>query len=55
MPKTPVPVDGCAVCGALWRQYVDATDPRRPEFSRSRATDIAVDIRRHPHPKKAAR
>ncbi|MFE7041430.1 hypothetical protein ACFU9X_18880 [Streptomyces atratus] len=55
VPRTPVPVDGCAVCGALWQQYVDATDPRRAEFCRSRATDIAVEISRHPHPKRMTR
>lgn len=55
VPRTPVPVDGCAVCAALWQQYVDATDPRRPEFNRSGATDIAVEVSRHPHPKTATR
>lgn len=55
VPTTPKPTDGCAVCRALWQQYVDATDPRRAEFSRSRATDISVEISRHPHPRKATR
>lgn len=54
-PKTPKPTDGCKVCAALWQQYLDATDPRRPEFNSSRATDIAVEISRHPHQKKTAR
>jgi hypothetical protein len=54
LPTTPVPAQGCKVCAALWRQYVDATDPRRPEFSHSRATDIAVEIGRHPHPKRTS-
>lgn len=44
----PVPVAGCDVCEALMKQWRELKNPRGPEFNPSRASDAAVEIRRHP-------
>ncbi|QKN87610.1 hypothetical protein QEN63_gp25 [Streptomyces phage Vondra] len=49
VPITPRPVTGCAVCAALMKQWRQATSPGSPAFDPSHATDLAVEIRRHPH------
>jgi hypothetical protein len=54
-PGEPEPVPGCDVCEAAKRQWRQATDVESPEYDLSRATDLAVEIRRHPHPQKKAR
>lgn len=45
----PEPAPGCDVCGALFRQWTRASNARGPEYDPSRAVDLAVEIRRHPH------
>jgi hypothetical protein len=51
----PEPVRGCDVCGACHRQWKQATDMSSPAYDPSHATDLAVEIRRHPHEWKKAR
>lgn len=51
----PKPVVGCAVCRALGQQWHQATTAGSPAYDPSHATDLAIEISRHPHPKKAPR
>ncbi|MFF9350520.1 hypothetical protein [Streptomyces sp. NPDC014734] len=46
---------GCAVCQALKKQWWQASDPGNPAYNASHATDLAVELRRHPHPRKTPR
>ena len=45
--KQPEPDPDCDVCGALIRQWREASDPRSPEYNPSKASDIAVELQRH--------
>lgn len=47
--KVAEPAPGCDVCGALDRQRREALDPKSPAYDLSHATDLAVEIKRHPH------
>lgn len=47
--EEPQPARGCDVCAALAGQRREATNPRSPAYDLSHATDLAVEIRRHPH------
>ena len=47
--KEPKPTPGCDVCGACARQRREALDPGSPAYDPSHATDLAVEIKRHPH------
>ncbi|MEV4037661.1 hypothetical protein [Streptomyces umbrinus] len=47
--EKPKPVQGCDVCGACGRQWVEATDPNSPAYDLSHAVDLAIEISRHPH------
>ncbi|MET7939705.1 hypothetical protein [Streptomyces sp. NPDC005302] len=47
--EPPVPTPGCDICGACARQMREAKDPDSPAYDLSHATDLAVEIRRHPH------
>lgn len=51
--REPRPTRGCDVCGALVRQWRQATEVGSPAFDRSHAVDLAVEISRHPHAWKA--
>jgi hypothetical protein len=53
--REPEPVPGCDVCEAAKKQWRQATDVESPEYDLSRATDLAVEIRSHPHPRKRTR
>nr|WP_030181623.1 hypothetical protein [Streptomyces violaceorubidus] len=48
---TPVPVPGCDVCGALARQREEALDAKGRFYDPSKASDLLVEIGRHPHGK----
>ncbi|MDQ0934939.1 hypothetical protein QFZ49_004879 [Streptomyces turgidiscabies] len=48
------PVRGCDICGALAGQRREALDPKSPAYDLSHATDLAVEIKRHPHDWKKA-
>lgn len=54
-PGEPEPVPGCDVCEAAKKQWRQAIDVESPEYDLSRATDLAVEIRSHPHPRKRTR
>jgi hypothetical protein len=45
----PIPVPGCDVCKALAGQWGQAMEAGSPAYDPSHATDLAVEIRRHPH------
>ncbi|RMB86526.1 hypothetical protein CTZ28_09225 [Streptomyces shenzhenensis] len=45
----PAPAPGCDVCEALKRQWGQATEIGSPAHDPSHATDLAVEIGRHPH------
>ncbi|MFE2883182.1 hypothetical protein [Streptomyces sp. NPDC059272] len=45
----PHPAPGCDVCGALLRQWHQAKEVGSPAYDPSHATDLAVEIKRHPH------
>jgi hypothetical protein len=45
----PEPASGCDVCGALIKQWRQATEKGSPAHDPSHATDLAVEIGRHPH------
>ncbi|MEY6567524.1 hypothetical protein AB8B12_21760 [Streptomyces sp. PGLac3x] len=47
----PEPAPDCDVCGALLEQWRRASVVGAPEYDPSRASDFAVEIRRHPHGK----
>lgn len=53
-PKKPEPVPGCDVCEALGKQWKQATEVGSPAYDLSHAIDLAIEIRRHPHPRKGA-
>lgn len=55
LPDEPRAVPGCAVCRALKQQWHQASDRTNPAYNLTHATDLAIEIRRHPHPKKATR
>lgn len=55
LPAEPKAVPQCAVCRALKQQWHQATAPDSPAYNPSHAADLAIEIRRHPHPKKAPR
>lgn len=52
-PAPPVPVPGCAVCAALAKQWAQATEVGSPAYSPSHASDLAVEIGRHPHGRRS--
>ncbi|OIK00160.1 hypothetical protein BIV24_03610 [Streptomyces colonosanans] len=43
----PQPNPDCDVCGALFKQWQAAKEPKSPLHNPSRALDLAVEIRRH--------
>jgi hypothetical protein len=45
----PEPQSGCDVCSALMEQWKTASKAGSPEYDPSFASDLAVEIRRHPH------
>ncbi len=47
--REPKPTPGCDVCGALLKQWRQATESGSPAYDLSHATDLAVEISRHPH------
>ncbi|MFJ5103239.1 hypothetical protein [Streptomyces sp. NPDC088554] len=49
--KAPEPAPGCDVCGALAKQWKQATDATSPAYDLSHALDLAIEIGRHPHKK----
>lgn len=53
--KAPEPVRGCDVCAACARQWKEASNPNSVAYDPSHATDLAVEISRHPHPRKKVR
>jgi hypothetical protein len=50
-PEDPVPRTGCAVCAACFGQWKTATSHQSPAYDPSFATDLAIGISRHPHPR----
>jgi hypothetical protein len=54
LPDEPIPVPGCDVCRGLAAWWRRAMDPKSESYDPSRASDWAIEIRRHPHPKKQA-
>lgn len=48
-PGPPVPTAGCSECAMLMRQWQQVKNPRNPTYNPSRASDLVVLIRRHPH------
>lgn len=52
--EPPEPAPGCKVCSGLMKQWREAMGKGGPAFDPSRATDLAVEIRRHPHGGKRA-
>ncbi|MFE1959940.1 hypothetical protein [Streptomyces sp. NPDC059479] len=53
--EPPKPRPGCDVCNALLGQWRQATEPDGPAHDSSHAIDLAIEIRRHPHPGKTKR
>lgn len=51
----PAPIPGCDVCSALTKQWRQASDVGSPAFDRSHATDLAVEISRHPHARRVVK
>lgn len=51
----PEPFPGCDVCRALSGQWREAMDPRSPAYDPSHASDLAVEVGRHPHPRRMER
>lgn len=47
--EPPKPARGCDVCGALLKQWRQATEVGSQAFDLSHATDLSVEIKRHPH------
>lgn len=47
--EKPRPAPGCDVCAALARQWAQAVEAGSPAYDPSHATDLAVEIQRHPH------
>lgn len=47
--REPKPAPGCDVCGALLKQWRQATEIDGQGRDLSHATDLAVEIGRHPH------
>lgn len=52
LPVDPRPAKGCDVCTALHKQWRQATEAGGPAYDHSHASDLAVEIRRHPHPRR---
>lgn len=52
--EPPNAFPGCDVCAALLKQWRMASAPTSPAHDVSHATDLAVEISRHPH-KRAVR
>jgi hypothetical protein len=52
LSNPPNPVPGCDVCAALRKQWGQATEAGSPAFNPSHASDLAVEIGRHPHGKR---
>lgn len=50
LPERPRGASGCDICAALLKQWGQATEVGSPAYDPSHATDLAVEIRRHPHP-----
>ncbi|WP_392668056.1 hypothetical protein [Streptomyces sp. LN785] len=50
-PDEPKAASGCAVCRTLKSQWRQATELGSPAYGMSHATDLAIEIRRHPHGK----
>lgn len=48
MRRAPAPVRGCDVCSALAKQWHMSME-KGPAYDPSHATDLAVEIHRHPH------
>ncbi|MGW1541047.1 hypothetical protein ACWCPM_12560 [Streptomyces sp. NPDC002309] len=40
---------GCKTCFALFKQWQDFSHPHSPNYNPSKATDRAVEMRRHEH------
>ena len=54
--EPPQPVRGCDMCESRFGQWQEASDPRSSAYDPSHATDLAVEIKCHPHEwKKTAR
>jgi hypothetical protein len=47
--EKPRPAAGCDVCKALAGQWRQAMEVGGPAYDPSHATDLAVEIQRHPH------
>ncbi|MFB9467505.1 hypothetical protein [Streptomyces cinereospinus] len=43
------PTPGCKVCSALYKQWKAFSNPYSPDYDPSKATDRAVEMRRHSH------
>lgn len=48
----PEPVAGCGVCGVLYKDWRYSMAPTSPGYDPSHASDVAVEIRDHPHTKR---
>lgn len=49
LPERPRAATGCDICAALLKQWRQATEVGGQAYDLSHATDLAVEIRRHPH------
>lgn len=45
----PRATPGCDVCGALLKQWRQATEQGSPAYDPSHASDLRVEMSRHPH------
>ncbi|MFE9811347.1 hypothetical protein [Streptomyces sp. NPDC005548] len=45
----PEPAPGCDICGALMRQLAEARNQEGSNYNLTKASDIVVEIGRHPH------
>lgn len=52
LPERPRAAIGCDICAALLKQWCQATEVGGQAYDPSHATDLAVEIRRHPHPRR---
>lgn len=48
-PGPPVPAAGCTECASWMSQWRQAVNPKSRAYDPSHASDLAVQIRRHPH------
>lgn len=53
--EPPTPAPGCDVCNALAKQWRQSMEAGSPAYDPSHATDLAVEINRHPHDWKKGR